>query len=318
MPLGSYWPLLFGTEGERDGAFSEEFLDEAGRPSSEFYKLLRIELPPIIETLTFSPTSTELDDANTVEDPVSSTKHEAIANPPDTPNDNTYVRSVLSDTATEDRYGFESLPDDVVEVREVRVYARGSTGWEAGDIENDGPWSFALRVNGTNYNEDQLRPDRYYNLDYRTTLLQFSESPDTLEQWTVAEVNALEASVFTKPDGDGASNGQRYSQLWIEVDVATSRRGLFSSDAPNSRSEGVYQNRVMEWRPIRYSAEGFDIERVTTSVRVADPDNELGALFAGKDGEEARFSAADLRYASPNILDKTKCNIISTITIQMA
>jgi hypothetical protein len=62
----------------------------------------------------------------------------------------------------------------------------------------------------------------------------------------------------------------------------------------------------MDWGPIRYSAEGFSIERVSTRARVADPENELGALFAGKDGQDARFSPSDLRYASPNITDKTQ------------
>ncbi|MCP4878334.1 MAG: hypothetical protein GY896_23010 [Gammaproteobacteria bacterium] len=306
MPYAIYWPLFYQGEGERDGAYSAEVLAELERPSSEFYKLLRIEFPQVTETLQFSPTSTELSDADTDIIGTPATKHGVLADPPDTPDEANYVRNDAANTATEDRYGFGDLPDDVVGVEEVRIFVRAATGFEAGVIEDDGPWSFALRVNGTNYFEDQKTPNRFFNLAHRTNLIRFPLNPDTGLAWTKAEFNALQASLFTQPDGYGSQWGQRHAQLWIEADVTRTRRGLFSSDAPNSRSEGTYKNRVMQWAPIRYSAAGFAIERVSTGARVADPDNELGALFAGKDGREARFSPVDLRYASPNIIDKTK------------
>lgn len=308
MPFGSYWPLFYQGEAPRDGAYSDEMLAEASKPAPELYKLLRIELPPVTETLVFLPTSTELSDPDTVAGGVPLlSKHEVLAEPPDAPVDANYVRNNRANTATEDRYGFDDMSDDVISIKAVRLYVRGATGYGAGTIQDDGPWSFALRVNGTNYYEDALAPNRYFNVtNYRTNLLSFELSPDTGEEWTVAEFNALEASLFTQPDGAGDVFGQRHTQAWIEADVTRTQRGLFSSDAPNSRTEGLYLNRVLDWGPIRYSAEGYEIERVTTAVRVADPDNTLGALFAGKDGDEARFSPTDLRYASPNITDKTK------------
>lgn len=302
--FGSYWPLFYQGEGERDGAYSQEFLDEAQRSSSEFYKLLRVEFPPVVETLQLSPTSTIVDDANSTAVGSPSTKHGVVADPPDSPDEANYIRNDVNHTRTEDRLGFDDLPDDVVSVVAVRLYVRGSTGYASGDIEEDGPWGFALRVNGTNY---YLDPFRFYNVNIqKTTFMGFDQSPDTGEDWTIAEVNALQAALICQVDNAGDFWGNRLSQAWLEVDVTRSQRGLFSSDAPNSRSEGVYKNRVINWGPIRYSAQGFEVERVSTQITVADPDNELGALFAGKDGKEARFSAADLRYASPNITDKTK------------
>jgi hypothetical protein len=303
---GGWWPLFFQGEGERPGEFSQEVFDEASRSSSEFYKLLRIQFPPTVETLTFLPTSTELSDAETVAIGAA-TKHEALDDPVDAPDESTtYVRNDMADTATEDRYGFDNLPADVVSVQEVRIFVRASTGFVSGDIEDDGPWAMALRVNGTNYFEDQSAPNRFFNIVFRTNLLRFALNPDTLAAWLPAEVDALQASLFTQPDGQGQFAGQRHTQLYMQVDVSKERRGQYSDSAANSRSEGLYLNRVLEWGTIRYSAEGWGIDRVSTAVRIADPDNELGALFSGKDGQEARGSLTDLRYASPNITDKTK------------
>ena len=306
MAFATWWPLFYQGEGEREGEFSAELFAEAEKPSAEFHKLLRIQFPPVTETLTFSPTSTTLDDPDSRETGPALTKHEALADPVDSPDTTTYVENELADNATEDRYGFDDLPADVVGVTEVRVYARAATGFVAGVIEDDGPWAMALRVGTTNYFEDPLAPNRFFNIVYRTNVLRFTTNPDTLAAWTPADFNALEVALFCQPDGQGQAFGCRHTQLYIEVDVTRTRRGQYSDTAPNSRSEGLYLNRVQDWGPIRYSAEGWDVERVSTSVRIADPDNELGAIFSGKDGEEARGSLVDIRYASPDIEDKTK------------
>jgi len=302
----TWWPFFYQGAGPRPGEFPQEFFDEADRSSAEFYKLLRVQFPPVTETLVFSPTSTELSDANTAV-VGAATKHEALDDPIGAPDDDaTYVRNDLGDMATEDRYGFDNLSADVVTVEEVRLFVRAATGFGSGTEDDDGPWAIALRVNGTNYFEDQSAPNRFFNVLHRTNLLRFALNPDTLAAWLPAEVDALQASLFTQPDGQGQLFGQRHTQLYMEVDVTRMRRGQYSDSPINSRSEGLYLNRVLEWGRIRYSAEGFDVDRVSTWARIADPDNELGALFSGKDGEEARGSVVDLRYASPTITDKTK------------
>ena len=247
MPLTPEWVLFYQGEGERDGAFSAELFADLERPSSTLYKLLRIQFPPVTETLTFSPTSTELDSPDTEAVPAAA-KHLNIDDPPDSPdNDTTYVRNDTANTATEDRYGFDNLPDDVVSIEAVRVFVRAATGFEVGVVEDDGPWSFGPFVNGTTYYPDNAAPPRYYNLTHRTVRQDFPVSPDTGEKWTVAEFDALQVSLFTQPDGFGSFAGQRHTQLWVEVDVTRSQRGLYSDSPVNSRSEGVYLNRVLEW-----------------------------------------------------------------------
>lgn len=303
---GAWWPLFYQGEGPRPGEFPEEFFAEAERSSSEFYKLLRIQFPPVTETLTFSPISTTLDDPDSREIGPAASKHEALADPIDSPDTATYVENELTDNVTEDRYGFDPLPPDVIGVTEIRVFTRAGTGFGSGSIEDDGPWAMALRVGSTNYFEDQLEPNRFFNVAYRTNVMRFTANPDTLAAWEPAEFDALEVALFCQPDGKGVGFGNRHTQLYIEVDVTRIRRGQYSDSPVNSRSEGLYLNRVLEWGTIRYSAEGFDVDRVSTWARIADPDNELGAIFAGKDGEEARGALTDLRYASPDITDKTK------------
>lgn len=304
MPLGSWWPLLFTNEAERIGAFSDALLDYVqGNNAPELIKLLRINFPTAKDTIILAPNSTTLSSANTSAQGAA-TKHEAIDDPPESPNDDTdYIRINVANTATEDRVGFEDLPNDVVEVEEVRLYCRASSGFEAGVIEDDGPWTFALRTGGTNFFRDNAAPDRYFNIAYHTNALRFPVNPDTGEQWTKAEVDALEASLQMQPDGYGSAFGQRITQAWLAVDVKREEIGLFASDAPNVKGEGTYLNRVMQWGTVVYSASGASgqLERPSMKVRIADHDNKLTDIFYGELGEDARFAPVDIRYASSEV-----------------
>lgn len=279
--------------------FSAAMLAEFAKPNGEFYKRLTVNFPQTTETITLQPDATELADGNHTLFGAA-TIHEALDDPVATPDTNTYVIGGGNDTTAESRVSFPSLPAWVLEIVEVRIYCRATSQQTAGT--NDGSWIFAARVGADNY-FGEIENSRFFNPDYKTMVVRFTESPDTTSAWTVAELNALEVSIISQPDGFGDNGGVRFTQVYVEVDATRSQVGRYSDTTINSKADGMFAAKVTSWSDVTYSVSGSSnaIQRPALSVSIADTDQELSQIFAGSGVDEVRRSTVICEYVSPNV-----------------
>lgn len=283
-------------------SFSAAMLAEFAKPGAEIYKRLRITFPATTEIITLIPDATELLDADhTVI--VAATLHEALDDPVATPDTTTYVHGTAADEYAESRVSFPSLPAWVKSVAEVRVYCRGASDQAGSGEAVDGSWTFALRVGSTNY-FGAIENSRFFNPAYRTMVIKFPTNPATGLDWTIAEVNALQVSVITAPDGEGVTVGQRITQAYIQLDAERTQIGRYSDVAINSRADGLYVSKVLGWNSPTYSVAGASnaIQRPLAGARIADHDEELSVLFAGAGDDDIRRSPVTIDYVSPNVV----------------
>ena len=282
--------------------FSAAMLAEFSKAGGEFYKRLRIAFPAETELVTLIPDATTLEDVNHLITGAL-TVHEALDDPVATPDDSTSrLAANLADTRAESRVSFPALPDWVKTVQELRVYCRGANNQSGGQEDQDGSWTFAVRIGSTNY-EGAIANSRFFNPDFRTMVLAFPLSPATGELWTVAEVNAVEVAVVTAPDALGVQGGQRITQAYIQLDAERTQIGRYSDVAINSRADGLYVAKVLGWTSPTYSVAGTSnaIQRPTAGARVADQDEELSQRFAGSGIDEIRRATVTIEYVSPNV-----------------
>lgn len=283
-------------------SFSAEMLAEFEKPGGEYYKRLTINFPQSTEVVTLQPDATELADTNHA--PVTAgTIHEALDDPPATPNDDTdYVRHDANDTSAESYVSFPSLPSWVVEVKQVRVYCRARSNVNVDANEDDGGWYFAARVNSTNY-FGAIEHKRFFNPAYQTMVIKFDQNPDTDADWTVTDVNALQVAILSQPDGFGDAFGIRFTQVYVEVEATREQVGRYSDVTLNSRSDGLYQSKVTRWGSVSYSVAGTSgaIQRPSFKCSLADVDEDLSQLFAGSGVDEVRRATCVLEYVSPNV-----------------
>lgn len=303
------WSVVEAAE-EQEGELVTVLLNEFEKPARCVIPLLTITLPPTTTTLQFSPDATELSDAEHVAVP-GVAFHLNLDDPPDTPDDDTtHIRHDATDTRAESRVSFPSLTGEIRSIEAVRLYVRAITNQNA-SFEDDGSWIFALRVNGTNYFKDGLatesESERFFNNSYRTQVYEYTTNPDTGLAWARTEVDALQASIISQPDAVGDVFGQHFTQVYIEVDVTSSDIGRYSNETVNSKSEGVFEGKVLTWGRIANSVlnKQNGIESSKTSVTIADYDRSWSQLVASTNPIELRGSVVTIRLASPDVTDKS-------------
>lgn len=276
-------------------------LAEFQKTNGEFYKRLTVNFPKTTELITLIPDATELDDTNHL--PVGAgTIHEALDDPPATPDDGTtHVRQDAAAARAESRVSFPALPSFVVDIEEVRVYCRAKSNANAG-AEDDGAWLFAAHVNATNY-FGSVKDKLFFNPEFQTMSIIFDKSPDTNAAWTVAEVDAIQVSIISQPDSLGDIFGQQFTQVYVEVKVTRSTTGRYSDVTINSKADGLFEAKVTRWGEVSYSVVGSSnaIQRPKARVSLADTEEDLNTLFAGAGVDEVRRSTATIEYVSPNV-----------------
>lgn len=286
------------------GFFSATMLAELQRPGCEVYKRLTINFPPQREILYLSPDATE--HADTSHQSVgAATFHEVLDDPHGSPDDDSsYVENINNDAMAESMVSFPDLPTTVDQIHRVGLYVRARSNVNASNTQDDGSWTFALRVNGTNY-YGQNDGKRFYSAVYKTMGIWFDENPDEAPgtAWTPAAVNALIASFISQPDGFGDSGGQRFTQIFLAVEVSSRRTGRYSDIAINSRTDGLFAAKVLRWGKVPYAVSPASgaIQRPNTQVDVDDMDEELSQIFAAGGYDEIRRSTATIEYISPNV-----------------
>lgn len=289
---------------EQDGELAASLLNEFTKPARCVLPLLTITLPPTTSTISLSPDATELSDANHAAVP-GVAFHLNLDDPPDTPDDDTtYVRHATTDVRAESRMSFPALTGEIRTIEAVRLYVRAITNQNV-SFEDDGSWIFALRSNGTNYFKEGLATEadaeRFFNNTYRTQVYEYTLNPDTDIAWTRSEVDAIQASFISQPDAVGDLNGQRFTQVYLEVDVTSGDIGRYSSETVNSKTEGLFEGKVLSWGKISNSVlnKQNGIESSKTSVTIADHDLSWSRLVASTNPIALRGSAVTIRLAAP-------------------
>ena len=251
-----------------------------------------------ISTPVFPPTSTPLKDPD--HDIFGgATVHEVLDDPVDTPDDDTtyVVDGNALDTVLTSRVGFASLPANVVSIEEVRVYMRART---TGD--SAGAWTFGARVNGTTYYRDGSTAfDRFFSEIFSTPFYRYALSPDTGVKWTVAEFNALELELVSRPDALTLTGVHRFTQCWVEVDVVTEEVGRYSYVPWNSRSEGLFEASILSLKDASRSvlSEQNALEGSKCGMKFVDRDRTFSTKVAS--GQKIRNSIVTIRWASPDV-----------------
>jgi hypothetical protein len=311
--FGAAWIATPSAAVLREGELSDELLAQLESRSRVVVPLVRISFPPIPETLQFSPDATELaDSGHTVQG--AATIAETIDDPPDTPDDDTtYTRSTTNNDFAESRVSFPNLPEGILSILAVRLFCRGKANFLSANFYDDGPWTFGLRIDGTNYISPGVasstdEEDRFHHTSYKTHPIEFELNPETGLAWTVSEVDALQGVLITQPDGVGDFSGQRITQMYLEVDVTTEEIGQYSSETINSRSEGLYEGKIVNFERISRSVmnKKNSLESTSAGITIADgPDRKFAKFLASARGKQFRDSAVDIRLASPEVTDKT-------------
>ncbi len=290
----------------RPGELALDFLTELQKPSRAVVSLLTIAFPPDDSVLRLLPNETTLDAAE--HSPTgAATLHEALDDPFGTPDDDTsYVEHDTANTRGESRIGFDNVPEGIVDVLAVRLICRANAQAQTTALENDGSWMLALRVGTTNYFRDavsdETQAERWFNNVYRSMVIEFETNPDTGVAWVPADLNTVEGVIIGQPDALGDSNGQRWTQMYLEADVTAESVGQFSDETVNSRSEGLFEGKVLGWKIISRSVMGKNnsLEGTSAGAVIADTDKNLSKLIA-RSGPDLRGSAVTIRLASPDI-----------------
>lgn len=304
------WSVVETAE-EQEGELSAPLLNEFEKPARCVIPLLTIELPPKTTTIQLSPDATELTDAEHIAVP-GVALHLNLDDPPNSPDDDTtHVRHDAVDTRAESRVSFPALVGEIRTIESVRLYVRAITN-RASALEDDGSWIFALHVSATNYFKEGLtveaEAERFFNNSYRTQVYEYKTNPATGLAWTRSEVDAVQASIISQPDAVGDVFGQHFTQVYLEIDVTSSDIGRYSNETVNSKSEGVFQGKVLTWGAISTSVlnKQNGIEFSKTSVTINDSDGSWALLVASTNPIALRGSPVKIRLASPDVKDKTR------------
>lgn len=302
MPAWKFFSGAGAAEEAPTGQLSVAAANEFAKRGFVLVPLVTIAFPSETSILTFSPTSTPLQSAgHTTSGGGGGEFYEALDDPEDSPDDDTtYVRTgSANDTTSISRLGFDTLPENVVSIEEVRVYFRAKVL----TTNVNGSWTFGVHVNGTTYFRDGgSQYDRFFNTLYKTIVYRFPVSPDTLAAWTRAEFDALQVEFQSMPDALGlGTGGQRFTQCYLQADVVTEEIGRYSYVPWNSRSRGFFEPVMLDIEDAARSvlSEQNALEGSTCGITIVDPDRKFSDYIAG--GRKVHNAAVTVEWASPDL-----------------
>jgi hypothetical protein len=285
------------------GDFSASLLAELRKPSFVLVPIIRIVFPETSQTDVLLPTATLLKDA---EHSVfgAATVHEALDDPPGTPDTGTYVWSDGTDNHKMfSRVTFASLNPLAVAVQRVRLFCRARM-----TDTNHGTWSFGLFVGASTYYQSGAPEpgyDRFTNDGFQTVFYEFDLNPDTGAAWTPAQVAPVAGEIVNAIDGLGeGTNGQNFTQMWLEVDYTTQDVGRYSIVGVNSRSEGLYEPLIqsIDSPDVNLTSPANALQKSSAGAVLFDPDRTFSDLLASQ--KKLSGAAVDIRWISPDVTDK--------------